>query len=120
MAKKNRIKDPANACINGCSVRPNKENAFPFASDILMINEKNQVGIEFNDERIRIDGVIADSYENFAQLMDAVLRLAVLNEYPNICFMDELEENYRIMFKKYGFMAQKDDKFIFSCTREVD
>lgn len=96
--------------INGCEVvkASDKTADFPFCSDIIYLNEQNQMGVEFNwDVRIRIDGVLTTDDDSFIQMMDALVEIARRFEYKQLFFADSLSEEVLDMFLNYGFGETK-------------
>lgn len=96
--------------VNGCKIVKvsDKTADFPFCSDIIYLNEQNQMGIEFNwNIRIRIDGVITTDEESFVQMMDALVEIAKRFAYNQLFFADFLSEELVEMFLNYGFGETK-------------
>ena len=106
LQKKNKKKENL---INGCRFMPVSDETedFMFCSDVIVLNTRNQVGIEFNDGgRIRIDGVICTDRDSFVQMMDALVEFGKTNEYKYLYFADSLETTILNLFLKYGFQEE--------------
>ncbi len=92
--------------INGCKVvkRSKDTMEFPFCSDVIYLDERNQMGIEFRWDRcIRIDGLITTDGESFVQMMDALAEIARRFDYNRFFFADKLSDYVLEMFLSYGF-----------------
>lgn len=77
---------------------------FPFCTNVIYLDEQNQMGIEFNwDIRIRIDGVLTTDDDSFVQMMDALVEIAKKFKYKELFFADSLAEEILDMFLNYGF-----------------
>ena len=107
MSRQSFVKQSPEQHGNGCLlVKPSEETQLlDFCSDVLYLNEKIQVGLEFNwDIRVRIDGVITTDEESFIQMMDAVVVIAKRFQYPKLFFADSLKDEVLEMFLNYGFV----------------
>lgn len=104
----NKILRFDNEEVNGCRVVPVPEEGiveFPFCSEVIVLDEMNQMGIEFNwDVRIRIDGVVTTDLSSFIKMMDALVMIAKRFGYSQLYFADELTDDVLEMFMCYGFM----------------
>lgn len=101
--------------VNGCHIvsTPGETQKFPFCSEVIVLNETNKMGIEFNwDVRVRIDGVIATDLDSFIKMMDALVIVAKKFGYNKLFFADYLSDEVLEMFLFYGFteiQVQGDD-----------
>lgn len=96
--------------INGCEfIKASEKTAdFPFCSDIIFLNDQNQMGVEFNwDVQIRINGVLTTDEDSFIQMMDALVEIAKRFKYKHLFFADSLSEEVLAMFLSYGFGETK-------------
>ena len=108
--------------INGCKLIEwsKKTKDFPFCSHILLLNRKNQIGIEYNkvgirnQNKIRIDGVETSDEKSFSQMMDALVEHAKHTDYGKLMFCDELNDDVLDMFLQYGFCESEKDGSLYN------
>ena len=78
-------------------------NTTDYATYVMHYSKKNQVGIEYNLNHIRIDWVMTTSYKSFKKMMDELIKQAIQLRYNKLFFADSLTDETLKMFKMYGF-----------------
>lgn len=81
-------------------------NITDYATYVMCHSKKNQVGIEYNPNRIRIDWVITTGYKKFKKMMDELVKQAIQFGYNRLFFADSLTDETLEMFKRYGFIEK--------------
>lgn len=115
--------------VNGCrvvSVSFDGVQEFPFCTDVIVLDEKNQMGIEFNwDVRIRVDGVVTTDLGSFIKMMDTLVIIAKRFGYSKLYFADDLTDDMLEMFMCYGFtetrvLGDEWNHYLDYCIAEED
>lgn len=83
-------------------------NDMNYHNQIVTDEKGNRVGIEFNTDKIRIDGMEVKNHDSFISVMNMLVVLAKKEGYTKLFYADHLADKYLKWFKQYGFEEKED------------
>ena len=92
-------------------VRAEEPMKFRFSTDVLVLDEENQMGLEFSNGgdhiQIRISGVCMTDKDKLYQMLDALVIYAREHGYKRLHYGDAISDDLLEMLMDYGFVGEK-------------
>ncbi len=99
--------------FNGCKMIKRSEDTaqYLYSTDVLYLDEQNQLGIEFNSKdtriQVRIDGVLTTDQDSLFLMLDALVEYGRNHGYKRLHYGDKISDELLEMLMDYGFVGEK-------------
>lgn len=87
---------------------------YGFSTDVIYLDEENQIGLEFSNGgdhiQIRISGVCMTDQDSLYQMLDGLVEYGRKYEYKRLHYGDKISDELLEMLIDYGFEGEKQDQ----------